>query len=105
MSSNTSHAFISKNASNGASNNPFDLTTQGSGTQLRPVRAKGSSVYCSYYTSASAGIGAWHHIAVVATNGNIETVPTFYIDGVDAGSVVTETCGGTGLATGSGHDI
>lgn len=98
-------SIMSKNAANGGSDNPFDFRTGNSNSELTLVRSRPSSTYCVYHINTTVGLNSWHHVAVTEADGNIETVPIFYIDGTDAGSVTTQTCVGTGQATGTGHDI
>ncbi|MDP3073491.1 MAG: immunoglobulin domain-containing protein [Opitutaceae bacterium] len=90
----------SKVSANGAQNNPFDFIVLGSGA-LYFVRANGS--YCAWASTATLGSG-WHHVAVVAPDANVNSAPTFYVNGVAVGTSNLALFSG-GPATGDGSPI
>ena len=95
------NAIISKVTSTGATAAPFDFQLS-SAKKLYFVRS--NTDYCARESVATVGSSGWHHVAVTAADGNIDTVPVFYIDGV-ASSANTILCNGSGAATGGSYPI
>jgi hypothetical protein len=92
--------FVGKHTSNGATQNPFDFRTEDFTTPLVLVR---SNTNYAVWDGPSPPLSVLTTVGVTTPSGNIETTPTFYVDGVATSGTVAGA--GTGAATGGGYDI
>lgn len=104
------HDFVSKCASNGATNTPFDFKSGPSSTTTRSciVRSNGSK-YTQYTSQTSfPGLNQWVHLVVTCPDGDPFSLPTFYFNGVkdslNAVRAGTQTTAGTNV-TGSSSGV
>jgi len=96
-------AFLSKCLTNGATNNPLDFRTDNSATP-KLASARSTATGTKAYVGPNATIGAYRMYSVVYTDGNVDTVPTYYV-GTTATGGSGATGSGSGAATGSGANL
>lgn len=95
--------LLSKCAGNGSTQSPLDFLTSNAASNptLRSVRANTASLQ---YSGPATVTGAYRMYSVVYADGNVNTVPTFYVGTTPtSGSAPTGT--GAGAATGSSANL
>lgn len=95
--------FLSKTAGNGATNCPLEFRTSNAATPVL-VSVRSNAGGTKTYNGQSTAVGAYRMYTVVYTDGNVDTVPTFYLGtSSTGGSGATGT--GTGAATGTSQNL
>jgi hypothetical protein len=95
-------SLLTKVQSNGASNNPFDFYTR-ENNQMFLVRAPASSDNRNEFKGPIGPLNEYHMYGVRCTDGNLATVPDFFLD-------TTKTAGtcsweGSGFVTGANANL
>ena len=96
-------AIFFKGVGNGTSNTILEFRADpGSGYPLT-TRSNGGGYHYAYTTNPPS-TGRWVHMCVTFPDGNVETEPTFYMDGT-AFATTNSGAGGSGAITGTGQPI
>lgn len=82
------HHLAGKHVSNGATNNPFDFRTDGTGTKLELVRAAGGGANYHGHTSIAAGVRLddFNVLGFRVSSNAIQQAPDFFMNGVWSGA-------------------
>jgi len=93
--------FAGKHLTSGARDNPFDFRINSLGV-MTLVRADGGGF--RIFEGPTVTTGAWKHYSYTVTSALIQTLPTFYIDGVPTAGILAAGAG-AGAATGTDTNI
>lgn len=96
-------SFFIKAASGGATNCPLEFRTDNAATPVL-VANRSTAAANRSYSGPSVTLGAYRMYSVVYADGNVNTVPTFYVGTTATGGGGASGVG-TGASTGSGANL